>query len=199
MAEKLPSVKSVKPGEGRTVEITFADGERRAVDLSGFIVRYRALAPLADPAVFARAKVADWGGAVSWGGDAALSATTLRRAGDAQRRFSAEDFAAWMKRVRVSNQEAADMLGVSLSYVKKLKAGTAEVPTSIAVACRAIEEEPTLLATHYRPRTAGRPRKVAGSRNEPSGRRRSEIRGKSTPATRMRGHQAELAKARRKH
>jgi type IV secretory pathway TrbD component len=58
----------------------------------------------------------------------------------------------------LSNNEAADLLGISASTWNAYKAG-APIPAAVAMLCRAAQRDPILMQAHYRPRQAGRPRK----------------------------------------
>jgi len=64
----------------------------------------------------------------------------------------------------LSNQEAAELLGISLSTWNSYKAGGKDkVPLPVAIACRAAQRDPIILQAHYRPRKVGRPRRVAAT------------------------------------
>ena len=67
-------------------------------------------------------------------------------------------FGRWQKHLRLSNQEAADALGVSLRTVKNYRIAR-EVPVAVRLACRAMARDPLVMQAHYRPRYAGRPAK----------------------------------------
>ena len=61
------------------LQLTFADGETLQVDVKPIIEQHPTLRELADPAVFNRAAVGEWGGTVTWGTDALeLAADNLR-------------------------------------------------------------------------------------------------------------------------
>lgn len=61
------------------LRLTFEDGLQVDADLSGWISSTRALARLADPDLFARAHVGDWGTAVVWiDGELDVGADNLR-------------------------------------------------------------------------------------------------------------------------
>jgi hypothetical protein len=65
------------------VRIARSTGERLEVDLAEPINRLQALAPLRDPAVFARVQVGEWGHSLIWGGEIDLGADWLyMRCGD---------------------------------------------------------------------------------------------------------------------
>jgi hypothetical protein len=158
MVQALPKLAKVEALDtGRVLRFKLKNAEWREVDLAGFISRFRGLAALQDERVFAKAKVTDWGAAVGWPGDIGIAAATLLRAADEQRPFAAPDFAQWQERMKLSNQETADALGVSLNTIKNWRRGR-EIPVAAAIACRMMESEPTLLAAHFRPRKTGRPK-----------------------------------------
>jgi hypothetical protein len=158
MTQPLPKLTKVEAKDtGRVLRFKLKNSGWREVDLEGFISRIQGLAALQDARIFAKAKVIDWGAAVGWPGDIGIAAETLLRAADEQRPFAAPDFAQWQARMKVSNQEAADALGVSLNTIKNWRRGR-EIPVAAAIACRMMESEPTLLAAHFRPRKTGRPK-----------------------------------------
>lgn len=132
----------------------------RQADLSGLVPRYALLEALKDEALFANARIIDWGAGVGWPGERDVYAGTLLRLSEEQSRFSNADFRAWQAAVRLSNNEAADVLGVSLGTVKNYRSA-GEIPSGIAIACRAMQRDPAVLAARLVPRRAGRPRKAA--------------------------------------
>jgi hypothetical protein len=156
--QALPRLVKVEVAGDHRLKIKFRKEGWRTVRLDGLIERFRALRPLRDQSLFKRAKVADWGAAVGWTDEMAVSADTLLRLSEQQSPFSKDDFIAWQERVELSNQEAADALGLSLSSIKNLRSGLSPVSNAVAIACRAMEAEPVTLAAHYRPRRAGRPK-----------------------------------------
>lgn len=166
MTPKLPRITKVTATAPATLRIAWKDGRPAdTVDLRGWIATGGdVLAALADEATFASARVAEYGNAVAWGdddGDLMIDAVHLRALADEQGPF---DAATWQAAVRLSNQEAAELLGVSLSTWNSYKAGgTAKVPLPVAIACRAAQRDPIILQAHYRPRKIGRPRKTVGA------------------------------------
>lgn len=137
--------------------------EARRADLAGWIATGgELLAALADPKVFATAHVAEWGTAIGWAGDDDLmiDAEHVCALAREQLPFLSADLLAWQKEAELSNQEAADFLGIALSTWNAYRAG-ATVPNLVAVVCRAAQRDPLLMQAHYRPRKAGRPRKAA--------------------------------------
>jgi hypothetical protein len=158
MSTILPNVEKVKAGKDHTLRVKFRGGGWRTVRLAGFVAREPFLAPLKGQDVFRKAKVIDWGGGVGWPGGLDLGASTLWRMANEQASFTAADFIAWQKRVGLSNRETADALGVSLPTIKNLRSGNSPIASAIAIACRAMEADPAMLAAHYFPRKAGRPK-----------------------------------------
>ena len=158
MTAELPNIEKVSAGKASGLRIKFRRGGWRSVRLAGFIAREKTLAPLLDESLFRKAKVIDWGGGIGWPGGLDLGASTLWHMAEEQAEFSHGDFVAWQRRVGLSNQEAADALGVSLPTIKNLRSGKSPVSNALAIACRAMEAEPTTLAAHYFPRKTGRPK-----------------------------------------
>lgn len=144
-------------------------GQRDAVhvELAGWVATGGdILAPLSDPATFAKASVGDFGASVTWDdgeGDLAIDAIHLQKLVDEQKPFDKADLFGWQARLSLSNTEAADLVGVGLSTWNDYKAGSS-IPRPICILIRAIERDPLLLQAHYRPRKAGRPRKGAALR-----------------------------------
>jgi hypothetical protein len=157
MSEVLPRLKSAKALPGMKVKLVWRSGETRVCDLSGLIARSRSLAPLSDAAVFAKARAIDWGAGVGWPNGLDLSAETLRRISEEQQEFGAKAFRTWQAELGLSNQEAADALGLTLGTIKNYRKGNA-IPPAVAVACRAMWNDPHVIAAHFRPRMPGRPR-----------------------------------------
>ncbi|MSO92714.1 MAG: DUF2442 domain-containing protein [Rhodospirillales bacterium] len=157
----LPSIKTVETlPEPYRLRIAFRDGRTADVDLQGIVHRYQALAPVRDPERFRAVRMIRYGHGITWGNDLDVSADTLSALADAQAPFAADDFRRWQETARLSNQEAADVLGLSIETIKKYRAGS-RIPAVVALACRATQHAPALLAARFRPRRAGRPRKAA--------------------------------------
>lgn len=143
------------------------------VDLAGWIATGGTiLAALDDASLFATARLGPHGASVVWGaddGDQAIDAYHLLQLAREQRAFGGEALASWQSETGLSNREAADFIGVSLSAWNAYKAGTNRMPAAAAMVCRAALRDPLLLQAHYRPRRTGRPRKVSnGSASEPT-------------------------------
>jgi len=134
------------------------------IDLTGWIATGGdILKPLSEEAIFARAAVANYGAAVAWDdGDLAIDAMHLKKLAEEQAPFTEHDARIWQRAIGVSNNEAADLLGLSASTWLAYKAGSSAIPAAIAMLCRAIQRDPLLMQAHFRPRPpAGRPRSRA--------------------------------------
>lgn len=161
--KELPRIEAVTADGPSSLRIRWR-GKRAAdvVNLAGWIATGdELLAPLKDPAVFARAKIGSHGAAVEWDdGDLAIDAMHLRMIADEQRPFGNADVQAWQASMNLSNAEAADLVGVRVSTWATYRT-TATIPQAVAITLRAALRDPLLLQAHLRPRTAGRPRKTA--------------------------------------
>ncbi|HEY4113713.1 MAG TPA: DUF2442 domain-containing protein [Rhizomicrobium sp.] len=156
----LPKIEKVRADTNYRLRIKFRGKAWRAVALDGLIARYRGLAPLSESAIFRKARVTDWGGAVGWPEDIGIGASTLWHMAEEQRTFTSADFCRWQDETGLSSAEAADALGLSLATIKNYRSG-ASIPAAVAIACRAMAAEPTTLAAHFRPRKTGRPKVAA--------------------------------------
>lgn len=156
----VPRIASVSTKPGFILDVTWQDGKTDDVNLSGWIATGReALSPLTVPKVFGRAQIADHGLSVQWGDDEDLSIDSVHLAmlAEQQHPFFGRNLLDWQKKVGLSNQEAAEFLGISASTWHNYKNSTSPLPRAIQIACRAIERDSVLFEAHYRPRRAGRP------------------------------------------
>lgn len=167
MATELPRIRKVSasPKFPNTLVIVWAGTERDAgrSDMTGVIASVKAFEPLRDPGLFRQVEIIDHGVAVGWPNGLDYSASNLRVLADEQQPMDGPAFARWQTRLKLSNREAADALGVSLKTVKNYRKSR-RVPTAVTLACRAMQRDPLVMQAHYRPRRAGRPAKaMAGS------------------------------------
>lgn len=143
-----------------TLIVTWRDGSTSLVDLAGWIVRGgRRFSALANALVFSGAKVGLYGGNVTWDDDEgylAIDSEHLRMLAEHQAPFDAAAAARWQEDIKVSNAEAADLIGVVPSTWSSYKAGAA-IPATVARLCQVLRSDSTALAAHLRPRTAGNP------------------------------------------
>ena len=164
MAKNNPRITAVRPGpDPYTLIITWTGGRKTAVDMTGVVARSGRFRELLDPATFADVDVVTHGWGIGWGCGLDYSAQSLARLAREQKPMTGKDFARWMRNMNLSNQEASDVLGVSLTTVKNHKRAKGPLPAVVAIACSALAEDKTAFFAHYRPRRAGRPRaKAAG-------------------------------------
>jgi DNA-binding XRE family transcriptional regulator len=157
MASEIPIITKVRPSAGRTLRVRFSGDQRNyRLDLTGLFARSKHFAPLlADPAAFAKVEIVDGGIGVAWPidtqwGNLDLSASTLRRIAEEQVPMRGADFAQWRKELGLSLSEAAKLLGVGrrtvMGYLKK-----DELPPVVAIACRALARDKSVLAAHFVP------------------------------------------------
>jgi hypothetical protein len=157
MHDDVTRLTKVRPAGDRILLVRFA-GDRRdcKLDMTGLIARSAHFAPLMDDAeTFAKAAVVEDGLGVAWPvqtkwGRLDVSASTLRRIAEEQQPMTGADFARWRTTLGLSLTEAAKLLGVGrrtiMGYLKK-----DELPSIVAIACRALARDKHLLAAHYVP------------------------------------------------
>jgi DNA-binding transcriptional regulator YiaG len=166
MEQKLVRIEKVEARTPTALLVTFR-GERKKtpVELAGWIATGgESLAPLRNADLFAKVKPSDFGAAVSWDdgeGDLSIDAVHLKKLADEQRPFSNADVRSWQDAVKVSNNEAAALLGIAVSTWNAYKANAA-VPATVAILLRAMLRDPLVMQAHLKPaRPAGRPAKEA--------------------------------------
>ncbi|HKN10098.1 MAG TPA: hypothetical protein VJ376_11535 [Pseudomonadota bacterium] len=157
MSEDIVRVTKVRPAGGRLLRVRFA-GDRRdhKLDMTGLIARSVHFAPLmGDAKSFAKVAIVEDGLGVAWPiqtrwGQLDVSASTLRRIAEEQEPMTGADFAQWRTALGLSLTEAAQLLGVGrrtiMGYLKK-----DVLPPVVAIACRALARDKSLLAAHYVP------------------------------------------------
>lgn len=162
MDKTTPRIESVTAKEQGIVHILWRDGRTDVIDLSGWIATGgETLAAITEPSVFQRAAVGDYGASIEWDdGDLAIDAAHLEALAQEQRPFRADDMVEWQAKAGLSNQEAAQFLGVATSTWHTYKTGS-PIPVAVAMACRATLRDPIMLQAHFRPRKPGRPRTLS--------------------------------------
>lgn len=160
--QEIARIKAVAATGPSTLAVTWEDDSVAHVDLAGWIARGgQRFAALGNALVFAGATVGLYGGNVTWDddeGDLAIDSEHLHMLAEHQAPFDAAAASRWQEAMRISNVEAADLLGIAPSTWAAYKAGTA-IPSTVTRLCRAMQEDPTMLSAHLRPRTAGNPGK----------------------------------------
>jgi hypothetical protein len=157
MTDDVTRLTKMRPAGGRILHVRFAGDRRdRELDMTGLIARSAHFGPLMDDAeTFAKAAIVEDGLGVAWPvqtkwGRLDVSASTLWRIAEEQQPMTGADFAQWRTTLGLSLTEAATLLGVGrrtiMGYLKK-----DELPSVVAIACRALARDKHLLAAHYVP------------------------------------------------
>lgn len=117
--------------------LTFADGVTLAVDLAGVASSYPALAALADPALFATARIDALGGYVVWiDDDLELAADNLRNmAVEQSGGIGNERLINWMHKHSLTQERAAEAIGVSRRMLNYYLSGAKVIPKTVWLAC----------------------------------------------------------------
>ena len=129
---KLNAVEAMAPYRLRT---TWSTGEVLEVDVESVLRKHAFLAPILDPAVFARVHLGEWGSGIEWI-DAELGSDNVyawakEQAGE----VSHEMFGEWMHRNDLSLTTAAEALGISRRMVSYYRTAHKAIPRSIWLAC----------------------------------------------------------------
>ena len=157
MSDNVARVAKVRPAGGHVLRVRFVRDRRdREIDVTGLIARSVHFAPLMhDLDAFAKVAIVEDGLGLAWPiqtkwGPLDISASTLRRIAEEQQPMTGADFAKWRSELGLSLTEAARILGVGrrtvMSYLKK-----DELPSVVAIACRALARDKHLIAAHYVP------------------------------------------------
>jgi hypothetical protein len=119
------------------LRLTFADGATLSIDLAPTIRTHRALAALADPALFAAARMDSRGGYVVWiEEDLEMAADNLRNLAIEQAGgIGHERLANWMAEHGLTQERAADAIGISRRMLNYYLAGSRPIPKTVWLAC----------------------------------------------------------------
>lgn len=125
------------------LQMTFADGASFNVDLVSVIRDSAALAALSDPALFARARVDARGGYVVWvDDDLEMAADNLRHLAIEQAGgIGHERLWEWMHRNRLTQERAAEAIGISRRMLNYYLSGEKPIPKTVWLACLGAETE----------------------------------------------------------
>jgi hypothetical protein len=138
-AAPMPRLGAVRAIDGGSVRVDWLAGARAGradtVSLLPLLDSFKFYDPLRrDAALFASVHVIDDGNAIAWGDDDGIdmAATSIERL--AEEAMTAGDFAAFLKRNKLTHQAAAAVLGRSRRQIEYyLKEGV--IPRTIALAC----------------------------------------------------------------
>ena len=149
MRAKQFTLTAIKPQANSHLTLTFADDAMLDVNLTPIIVKYPVLSRLLHPAVFATAKLGEWGASVIWADDdnLELAADNLRaRAIEQAGGYSHELIWNWMHRHQLTLDAAARALGLSRRMLAYYRSGEKPLPRTVALACLGWEAEQRLAA-----------------------------------------------------
>jgi type IV secretory pathway TrbD component len=159
--DNLPRIERIAVRGPTTLRVKWRRGASEDIDLAGWIATGGdILAQLSNLDVFNKARVAEYGTAVAWDDDdLRIDAVHLERIAREQQPFGAKEAAEWQREMQLSNHEAAALLGLAVSTWNAYKA-EGNIPSTVAMVCRATRRDPIMMHAHFRPRRpAGRPRK----------------------------------------
>jgi len=140
--KKQFTLTAVQALPGHKLNLTYADGQVFCLSVLPLIRRSRVLSPLHDAALFNQASVGEFGGCVAFGDDdnLELAADNLRaRAIEQGGGYSHEYLFNWMSRHGLTQQAAADALGISRRMLGYYLSGAKPLPRVVALACEGWE------------------------------------------------------------
>lgn len=132
MTDETPNIHAIRAERSHHVVVTWKGGAESVIDLSAYLRRYAAFAPLrSSSARFAKVAVGEWGWSAHWSDDMEISAETLWR-------LALEQGGAWLKEWRVARRmtqaQAAKELGVSARMWRYYEAGSHLLPKTVRLA-----------------------------------------------------------------
>jgi hypothetical protein len=138
-AKSMPRLASARACDDLALEVTWAEGARKGrserVDLKPLIATHKFYRPLRrDPALFATARLVRNGRAVAWGeGEIDMSALGIEQL--AEESMTAEEFAAFLARHRLTHESAAAALGYGKRQIENYLSRTTAIPRVVVLAC----------------------------------------------------------------
>ncbi len=132
----IGKMKSVAVLGDKRLEIAWDDGVGALVDLSEIIEAHKALAPLKKKNEFARVALSSDGWSVEWPSGIDFGAEQLRRWADEQAGeiMRVSDFRAWMDEHRLTQEAAAQALGLSRRMIAYYLSGEKPIPKTVMLA-----------------------------------------------------------------
>lgn len=126
-----------------TLRLVFADGMTFPLDLATTIQTHTALAALADPSVFGKARLDARGGYVIWVEDELeMAADNLRHLAVEQAGgIGHERLVEWVYRHRLTQAQAADAIGISRRMLNYYLSGAKPIPKTVWLACLGWESQ----------------------------------------------------------
>lgn len=129
---QLQAVQALAPYRLRT---TWSTGETLEVDVEARLRRHPALAPILEPAVFARAHVSEWGHGIEWLDEEFGADNVYAWAKEQAGEVSHEMLDDWMTRNGLSLSGAAEALGISRRMVSYYRTAHKPIPRQTWLAC----------------------------------------------------------------
>jgi hypothetical protein len=132
----------VLPGR-QALHLVFGDLHARPVDLTDWIKNTKALAPLKDQALFAKARVGEHGATVVWVDDEIeLGADNLRNLVEEQSDgIGHERIIEWMHRNNLTQERAAEAIGLSRRMLNYYLSAEKPIPQMVWLACLGWESQ----------------------------------------------------------
>lgn len=120
----------------KRLEIAWDDGHVAAVDLAEIVAAHKALAPLKKKGEFARVTVSADGWSIEWPSGVDFGAPQLRRWADEQAGevMRLADFRAWMDEYGLTQEAAAQALGLSRRMIAYYLSGEKVIPKTVMLA-----------------------------------------------------------------
>ena len=137
---KAPLITSVAAKAPPCLELGWSTGETYLVDIRQPIERFKVLAPIKDPTIFAGATIGLWGHSIAWSDEIDLGADLLYDLCRSQAGLpTPSEFDQWIKRNHLSLSKAAECLGLSRRMVAHYRSGSKPIPKLVGLACKGWE------------------------------------------------------------
>jgi len=119
------------------LDLTFEDGWQAKVNLSHWVANTKLFTPLQHDAVFAQARVGDWGTSVVWVEDVIdMGSDNLRNLAVEQAGgIGHERLVNWLHDNKLTQQQGADAIGVSRRMLNYYLRGAKPIPKTVWLAC----------------------------------------------------------------
>jgi DNA-binding XRE family transcriptional regulator len=141
--KSLPRFEAVEATERPlTLRVRWSHGGETLIDVSGPIGAFRVFEPLrANPALFRSVRLGEHGTDVVWTDEIDMAAETLWRLGQEQAglTMTAEAFRHWRERHALTQETAAQALGLSRRMLAYYEQGEKPIPRTVALATRGLD------------------------------------------------------------
>ncbi len=134
---------SAAPVGPHALEVQWDDGRSARVDFSAIIHAHKALRPLQSQRMFARVAVSEDGWSLEWPCDIDFGAAQVRRWADEQAGeiMAPDAFRAWMSKHGLTQEAAAQALGLSRRTIGYYLSGEQPIPKTVLLATKGWERE----------------------------------------------------------